>query len=296
MIIKMTRIPKPGETVLGGKFFTAAGGKGANQAVAAARAGGNVTFIARLGDDSLGRQAVNGFIKDKINTDYILFDKTAPSGVALIFVAHDGENSIAVASGANANLSPSDILKAKTAIASADVLVMQLETPLETVKKAASIAAAKGVKVILNPAPGRALDKNILQYVSVLTPNESEAEILTGIRVANTENAVSAANTLMEKGVQTVIITMGPKGAFVASDSFTGLVEGFKVKAIDTTAAGDVFNGALSVALAEGRPLNDAVLFANAAAALSVTKLGAQPSAPARKDIDKFLSHNRRHR
>jgi len=296
MIIKMTRIPKPGETVLGGKFFTAAGGKGANQAVAAARAGGNVTFIARLGDDSLGRQAVNGFIKDKINTDYILFDKTAPSGVALIFVAQDGENSIAVASGANANLSPSDILKAKTAIASADVLVMQLETPLETVKKAASIAAAKGVKVILNPAPGQTLDKNILQYISVLTPNESEAEILTGIRVANTENAVSAANTLMEKGVQTVIITMGPKGAFVASDSFTGLVEGFKVKAIDTTAAGDVFNGALSVALAEGRPLNDAVLFANAAAALSVTKLGAQPSAPARKDIDKFLSQNRRYR
>lgn len=296
MIIKMTRIPKPGETVLGGKFFTAAGGKGANQAVAVARAGGNVTFIARLGDDPLGRQAVNGFIKDKINTDYILLDKTTPSGVALIFVAQDGENSIAVASGANANLSPSDILKAKTAIASADVLVMQLETPLETVKKAASIAAAKGVKVILNPAPGRALDKNILQYVSVLTPNESEAEILTGIRVANTETAVSAANTLMEKGVQTVIITMGSKGAFVASDSFTGLVEGFKVKAIDTTAAGDVFNGALAVALAEGRPLNDAVLFANAAAALSVTKLGAQPSAPARKDIDKFLSQNRRYR
>jgi ribokinase len=173
---------------------------------------------------------------------------------------------------------------------------MQLETPLETVKKAASIAAAKGVKVILNPAPGQTLDKNILQYISVLTPNESEAEILTGIRVANTENAVSAANTLMEKGVQTVIITMGSKGAFVASDSFTGLVEGFKVKAIDTTAAGDVFNGALAVALAEDRPLNDAVLFANAAAALSVTKLGAQLSAPTRKDIDKFLSQNRRHR
>lgn len=296
MIIKMSRIPKPGETILGGKFFTAAGGKGANQAVAAARAGGNVTFIARVGDDSLGRQAVDGFIKDKINTDYVLKDKTTPSGVALIFVAQDGENSIAVASGANANLSPSDILKAKTAVASADVLVMQLETPLETVKKAASIASAKGIKVILNPAPGRPLDKDILQHISVLTPNESEAELLTGIRVAGTDDAILAANALMDKGVQTVIITMGPKGAFVASDSFTGLVEGFKVKAVDTTAAGDVFNGALAVALAEGKPLKNAVLFANAAAALSVTKLGAQPSAPTRKNIDKFLSQNRRHR
>jgi len=290
MIIKVPHVPVPGETIIGGKFSIAAGGKGANQAVAAARAGGDVTFIARIGDDMFGQQAKDGFVKDNINVDHVLSDKDAPSGVALIFVGEDGQNSIAVASGANANLSPSDVQAASDAISTSDILIMQLETPLETVQKAASIASESGVKVILNPAPAQALSDNILRNISILTPNESESELLTGINVETEKDAAAAADALMAKGIETVIITMGPKGAFVATADSKELVSGFSVKAVDATAAGDVFNGTLAVAIAEGKPLKKAVSFANAAAALSVTKLGAQPSAPTREEIDKFLS------
>jgi ribokinase len=290
MIIKVPHVPVPGETIIGGKFSTAAGGKGANQAVAAARAGGDVTFVARVGEDMFGRQARDGFVKDNINVDHVLTDKDAPSGVALIFVGEDGENSIAVASGSNANLSPSDVETASDAISSADILIMQLETPLETVQKAASIASENGVKVILNPAPAQALSDDILSHVSILTPNESEAELLTSIKVENEKDAAAAADALMAKGIETVIVTMGPKGAFVVTADSKEAVPGFSVKAVDATAAGDVFNGTLAVAIAEGKPLNEAVSFANAAAALSVTKLGAQPSAPTREEIDKFLN------
>lgn len=180
MVIRLARIPRPGETVLGGEFFMAAGGKGANQAVAAARAGGDVTFIARVGDDQFGRQSMAGFVRDRIRVKYTVRDQKAPSGVALIFVAPDGENSIAVATGANANLSVLDIRRARSVIARADVLLMQLETPLETVKEAARIASAAGVPVILNPAPAQPLSDDLLRHVTVLTPNETEAELLTG--------------------------------------------------------------------------------------------------------------------
>jgi len=290
MIIKVPHVPVPGETIIGGKFSIAAGGKGANQAVAAARAGGDVTFIARIGDDMFGQQAKDGFVKDNIDVDHVLSDKDAPSGVALIFVGEDGQNSIAVASGANANLSPSDVQAASDAISTSDILIMQLETPLETVQKAASIASDNGVKVILNPAPAQALSDDILRHVSILTPNESESELLTGIKVETEKDAAAAADALMAKGIETVIVTMGPKGAFVATADSKELVGGFSVKAVDATAAGDVFNGTLAVAIAEGKSLKKAVSFANAAAALSVTKLGAQPSAPTREEIDKFLS------
>ncbi len=290
MIIKVPHVPVPGETIIGGTFSTAAGGKGANQAVAAARAGGDVTFVARVGEDMFGEQAKDGFVKDNINVDHVLSDKDAPSGVALIFVGEDGENSIAVASGANANLSPSDVESAGDAILSADILIMQLETPLETVQKAATIASEKGVKVILNPAPACELSDDILSRVSILTPNESEAELLTGIKVESEKDAAAAADALMAKGIETVIVTMGAKGAFVVTADSKELVGGFSVKAVDATAAGDVFNGTLAVAMAEGKPLKEAVRFANAAAALSVTKLGAQPSAPTREEIEKFLS------
>lgn len=289
MIIKVPWLPRPGETILGGKFSTAAGGKGANQAVAAARAGGDVTFLARIGDDMFGQKAKEGFIKDKINVEYVLTDESEPSGVALILVAEDGENSIAVAGGANNNLSPSDVQNQSDVIASADILVLQLETPLETVHQAASIASAGGVKVILNPAPAQELSDDILGHISILTPNESEAQLLTGIKVDSAEDAAKAADVLMDRGVETVLLTMGPRGAYIATAQFKELIPGFKVKAVDATAAGDVFNGALAVAIAGNKPVREAVSFANAAAALSVTKLGAQPSAPTKEEIDKFM-------
>ena len=289
MIIRLDRIPRPGETILGGKFVIAAGGKGANQAVGAARAGGRVTFIARVGRDIFGEQAVAGFVRDGIDVGAVVRDASAPSGVALIFVAKDGENSIAVAPGANARLAPADVTRAAASIAKASVLVVQLETPLATVQAAADLAVRSGVRVILNPAPARPLPRRLLQRVSILTPNETEAELLTGIEVTDEASAARAAAKLRVRGVETVIVTLGARGAFVVEAGSERLVPGFKVKAVDTTAAGDVFNGALAVALAEGREMRAAARFANAAAALSVTKLGAQPSAPRRRDIDRLL-------
>jgi ribokinase len=278
MIIKLDRIPRPGETILGGEFATAAGGKGANQAVAATRAGGRVTFIARVGRDMFGDQAVAGFRQDRINVQYIVRDPAAPSGVALIFVARDGENSIAVAGGANARLTPADVKRAKAAIASARLVVLQLETPLNTVTAAAQLAAKVGAAVILNPAPARPLPDLLLKHVFILTPNEHEAEVLTGIKVKDEAAASKAAAGLRARG------------AFVADGERTLTVPGFKVKAVDTTAAWDVFNGTLAVALAEGQKLMEAVRFANAAAAISATRLGAQPSAPNRREIESFLA------
>ncbi|MFC1540916.1 ribokinase [Candidatus Latescibacterota bacterium] len=292
MIIKLSRIPRPGETILGGDFSIAPGGKGANQAVSAARAGGNVTFIARVGDDMFGKQAVEGFNSDNVNTGYIITDTTAPSGVALIFVDKEGENSIAVASGANANLMPSDITTAKDVIESAVIVLMQLEIPITTVKAAVDIAAESGTKVILNPAPAQPLSDEILRNVSIITPNETEAELLTGVKVADEQGAEKAADMLLAKGIETVIITLGSRGVYVASQEFRGIIPSFSVKAEDTTAAGDVFNGVLSVALAENMPLKEAVQFSNAAAALSVTKMGAQTSAPYRAGIETFLKDN----
>jgi ribokinase len=290
MIIKIPRIPKPGETILGGKFNTAAGGKGANQAMAAARAGGDVTFVARVGDDIFGQQAIKGFKKDYINVDHVLTDNHEPSGVALIFVDEKGENSIAVASGANAQLSVKDVENAQSAILSAGILLMQLETPIETIRKSASIAQNSGAKIILNPAPAQLLDNELLSMLDILTPNETEAELLSGIKVTDIESAKRAGKILLEKGLDKVIITLGNKGALLVTENETELISGFKVDAIDTTAAGDTFNGTLAVGLAEGKELKDAIKMANAAAALSVTKLGAQPSAPSRNDIEKMLT------
>jgi ribokinase len=289
MIIKLDRIPKPGETVIGGEFSTAPGGKGANQAVAAARAGGSVVFIGRVGDDDLGQAAIEGYRRDGIDVDHVLRDKDAPSGVALIFVDKKGENSIAVASGANARVSPGDVRNAEEVIASAGMLLMQLEIPLDAVRAAAGIARDRGVNVILNPAPAQSLDDDLLSKISILTPNESEAEILTGMKVEDESGAAKAAQALRAKGIETVIITLGSRGAYVSSAGFTGSVPCFHVDCLDTTAAGDVFNGALAVALTEGKEMREAVLFASAAAGISVTRMGAQPSAPNRKEIEGFL-------
>ncbi len=289
MIIRVPHLPKPGETILGGEFKKAAGGKGANQAVAAARAGGRVAIIAKVGDDIFGENAVKGFIEDNIDTSFITKDKDAPSGVAQIFVSDDGENCIAVASGANAKLSVEDMNNAATEIGKADVMLTQLETPLETVAAAVQIAKRNGRIVILNPAPAQPLPDELLASLSVITPNETEAEMLTGIKVTDEESAVRASAALRNKGVESVIITMGSKGAFVDNKGEQFMVPGFSVSAVDTTAAGDVFNGALAVALSDKKEFRDSVLFANAAAALSVTKLGAQPSVPDLENISQFL-------
>ena len=249
-----------------------------------------MTLVARVGCDDMGKTAVAGFARDGINVNYVLWDRANPSGVALIFVGQDGENSIAVASGANDKLSPTDVRRAAKVFRGARVLVLQLETPLNTVRTAAELAAKAGVKVLLNPAPARKLPDKLLKHVDVLTPNEGEAEMLTGIKVRDPNAAAKAAKALLARGVENVIITMGSRGAFVAGREVRQMIPAYKVKAVDTTAGGDVFNGALAVALAEGRSLLEAARFATAAAAISVTRLGAQTSAPTRHEINKLFA------
>ena len=290
LIVKAPRIPKPGETILGGRFIKAAGGKGANQAVAAARAGGRVSLIARIGEDAFGDEAISGFKADRIDTRWIRRDAHHSSGVALIVVDAEGENSIAVAPGANDHLGPADVTAAAEVIGQASIVVLQLEVPLAGVGTATRLAAERGVPVLLNPAPAQTLPAALLEQVSILTPNETEVESLTGIRVSDEASARRGAHALRDRGVETVIITLGPRGVYCLSPSLEGLVTGFSVQAVDTTAAGDTFNGALAVALAEDVDLSEALRFAQAAAALSVTKEGAQPSAPSRKTIEQFLA------
>ena len=285
MVVKAAHIPAPGETILGGDFLMNPGGKGANQAVAAARLGGDVTFIAKVGDDLFGREAKALFAKEDINVEHVFTDAEKPSGVALIMVSAAGENSISVALGANGTLSPSDIAAARDGIEGAGALLMQLETPVETILCAAQWASAKGVPVILNPAPACELPDALFPCLSMITPNETEAEMLTGVRVADEATAEAAAKALCAKGVGRVIITLGAKGAFVYDGSNGELIPAFPVEAMDTTAAGDVFNGALVVALTEGRALDEAVVFASKAASISVTRMGAQASVPYRAEV-----------
>jgi ribokinase len=294
MVVRTATLPRPGETLLGGEFMTAAGGKGANQAVAARRAGGHVAYIARIGTDMFGQQSLTGWEKEGIDVTHVTQDPKAPSGVALIFVSQKGENSIAVAGGANNKLSPSLIKNAAPLIRSASTVLMQLETPLETIQAAAQIAAKAGVRVILNPAPAQPLPADLLRLVDVLTPNETEAELLTGIRIRNEKDALKAAASLQQARAKNVIITLGSKGALVAAaGAKPQFIPAFKVTPVDTTAAGDTFNGALAVALGEGRELVDAASFASAAAAISITRIGAQPSAPKRKEIEKLLRNGK---
>lgn len=288
MVVKVPHIPAPGETILGSDFMIIAGGKGANQAVAAARAGADVTFIACVGDDSMGARSVEGYKTDGINTSCIKVQAGTHSGIALINVAAGGENSIAVAPGANSCLFPDDIAGFEKAFEGATMVLAQLEIPLETVEAVAEMALSKGIPFILNPAPGVALPAGLLEKVTIITPNETEAAILTS-RTGFTDDDIPAmADELKVKGVKTVIITLGSKGVYVKSDEFEGIMPGHRVQAVDTTAAGDVFNGALASALAGGKPLKEAIGFAQKAAAISVTRMGAQPSAPYLNEIDTF--------
>ena len=290
LVVRVSNLPRPGETVIGGTFASVGGGKGANQAVAAARAGGSTTFIAKLGADAMGDAAVAAFAADGIDTTFITRDPATPSGVAFILVDDRGENSIAVAAGANDRLLPADVDRAGAAIRAADILLVQLEIPLETVRHAVALAHAAGVPVILNPAPARPLDPGLLAQVAILTPNETEAELLTGLAVTDERSAASAAGRLLAAGPQSAVITLGGRGAVVSEAAATDHVAGHVVTPVDTVAAGDVFNGCLAVAIAEGKSLVEASRFANAAAAIAVTRQGAQASAPRRDEIFMFQS------
>src|SRR5437773_205977 len=245
MVIKASHLPQPGETILGGTFFMSAGGKGANQAVAAARLGASVLLMAKTGFDIFGKQAIELFDKEGIDTSCIVRDRMEPSGVALITVDDKGENCIVVAPGANAALRSEDINEAKEKIENASLVLIQLETPIETVEYVATIAASKGIKLILNPAPAAKLSDELLKKISIITPKQKEAEMLTGLKVIDESSAKQAAMLLQKKGIETVIITMGASGAFVLHENKYTMVPGHKVNVVDTTAAGDVFNGAL---------------------------------------------------
>jgi ribokinase len=285
MVIKTEKLPSPGETILGGIFLMNPGGKGANQAVAAARLGGKVTFITKRGNDLFGNQAVGLLMREGIDTQYIVKDPDLPSGVALITVDSAGENSIVVAPGSNGNLSEEDIPPMIFETSKFEILLLQLEIPINTVEYSADKASEHGIKVILNPAPACKLSDKLLGKIWLITPNETEAEALTGVTITDIPSAERAALLIQERGVKNVIITLGETGAYVKSDSYSGLIPGIKVDPVDTTAAGDVFNGALAVAISDGKGLADAVIFANKAASISVTRMGAQASAPYRNEI-----------
>ena len=278
MVVKTSHLPAGGETVLGGDFFMNAGGKGAHQAVAAARYGTRVVFIAKTGDDLFGRQVRESMKQDGIITDYVFVDEEHPSGVALITIDSNAENCIVVASGANMHLTPSDIDVAIDEVRGANIVLMQLETPVETVTYAAKIAAEAGVRVVLNPAPApvEPLSEELMKNLFLITPNRSEASRISGITVKDIESAQRAAKVIYDMGPRNVIVTLGSDGALVYDGAMFMLVEARKVEAVDTTAAGDTFNGVLVSILAEGRSVIDAVREANAAAAISVTRMGPQ--------------------
>lgn len=290
MVVKSDRLPAPGETVTGGQFVMAPGGKGANQAVAAARLGAHVSFVARVGTDLFGDQAIQGYDEEGIDTEFIVRDTDHHTGVALILVDRQGENLISVASGANHAMTPADVDRADQRIREADALMLQLECPIEAVRHAARLAAEAGVAVVLDPAPAPdgLLDAQLLNDVTYLTPNETEAQRLTGIPVADEASARAAAEKLLAAGARNVIVTLGAKGSLVATAEGSDLVPSFCVEARDCTAAGDAFNGGLAVALAQGKPLSQAVRYASMVGALSVTRMGAQPSLPTADEVREF--------
>jgi ribokinase len=293
LVVRAPRIPRPGETIIGGAFHTVPGGKGANQAVAAARLGAGVSMVGRVGHDAFGGNLLENLVADGIDHAYVVQDGEAATGVALIVVDDNGENSIVVSSGANMRLSPADVEAASSVIAAAAVLVMQLEVPLESVICSAELARAQGVQVVLNPAPARPLPAQLLSMVDVLVPNETEAALLTGLPVGTQGEAGRAAEALLGSGVGTVILTLGERGALPVVAGEMQVYPAFDVKPVDTTAAGDAFVAGLAVALAEGKGLDEAVRWANVAGALATTQMGAQPSLPSRGALEQLLADGR---
>lgn len=285
MVVRTSHLPAPGETILGGEFFMNQGGKGANQAVAIKRLGGNLIFMAKLGNYVLGRQSVGYFKKEGIDTRYIAFDEDSASGVALISVDDHAENSIVVASGANMLLNEQDVDKMLEEMCEGDILLMQLEIPLQTVEYAARKAFGKGVKVVLNPAPARSLPKELFRHLYMVTPNRIEAEMLTGIKIANDADVEKVAEEICAMGVKNVIITLGSKGCLIREEGVSYRIDAFKVEPVDTTAAGDTFNGALCVGLSEGMDLKQAAVMASKASSIAVTRMGAQSSIPYREEL-----------
>ncbi|MXN89121.1 ribokinase [Pasteurella canis] len=292
-VISVPHFAKPGETLTGSNYHIAYGGKGANQAVAAARLGANIDFIACIGDDDIGQAMKKAFAQDGMNTDAVVEIKNKMTGIAMIQVSASGENSIVISAGANAYLNEDIIDTFADKIIQADALLMQLETPLSAVISAAKLAKSSHTQVILNPAPAQALPDELLTLLDMITPNETETEILTGVKVVDEQSAQQAAQVFHQKGIKTVLITLGSKGVYVSQQGQTSeIVAGFRVEAKDTTAAGDTFNGALMTALLEDKPLAEAIRFAHAAAAISVTRQGAQPSIPTREETLNFLKNN----
>ncbi|ARU95830.1 ribokinase [Tatumella citrea] len=288
-IVNLVQFPRPGETVTGKQYQVAFGGKGANQAVAAGRSGADISFIACVGQDDMGERIRQQLADDRIDVTPLTSIEGESTGVALIFVNGEGENSIGIYSGANAALTPERVKQQRQVISGADALLMQLESPLDSVLAAAHIAREDQTQVILNPAPATVLSDELLSLVDIITPNETEAQILTGVVVKTDEDAAKAAKVLHEKGIGCVLITLGQRGVWLSEQGKGQRIPGFRVQAVDTIAAGDTFNGALITALLENKTMDESVRFAHAAAAIAVTRHGAQPSVPWREEIDSFL-------
>ena len=288
-VLQVPNFPRPGETLHGHNYAVIAGGKGANQAVAATRLGADVSFIACVGDDSFGLDIRKKFSDDGINVDAVMVEKGTPTGIAMIQVSQSGENSICISAEANACLTVERLQPHLAVISHAEMLLMQLETPLTTVLEAAKVARQSATKVVLNPAPAQILTDELLALVDIITPNETEAQLLTGIRVCDDNSAQQAADILHKKGIKLVLITLGKAGVWVSENSTGHKVSGFSVKAVDTTAAGDTFNGALLTGFLENKSLQDAIMFAHAAAAITVTGVGAQTSIPHQQQVQTFL-------
>lgn len=289
LVVRSPRIPQPGETIIGHALHMLPGGKGANQAVAAARLGAQVAMVGRVGKDAFSQPLLANLDANRVDHTWVVADAEASTGVAMIEVDDAGQNSIVVVSGANARLTPADVDASESAIAGAQALLLQLESPLDAVLQAAQIARRHAVAVILNPAPARPLPPDLLRLVDVLIPNEGEAALLTGLPVASMQEAEAAAQTLLASGVPTVVVTLGQRGALLAQAQEMLHLPAFRVTAVDTTAAGDAFVGGFAVALAESKPLAEAVRWGNAAGALAATRLGAQPSLPERDDVLSLL-------